>query len=55
MNIQFMTDGGADIPEHFHEIMDIIIVPLYLHFKDGEYKTGNIDMTTFFQKNKRNK
>lgn len=50
MNIQFMTDGGADIPEHFHEIMDIIIVPLYLHFKDGEYKTGNIDMTTFFQK-----
>lgn len=35
-----MTDGGADIPTQLAEKMNVIIVPLYLHFTDGEYQTG---------------
>ncbi|MFC0302327.1 DegV family protein [Virgibacillus soli] len=50
MNVQLMTDGGADIPQKLMNTLDIKIVPLYLHFKDGQYKTGELDMTSFFNK-----
>lgn len=40
MQIQLMTDGGADVPQHLIEKLELEIVPLYLHFSDGEYKTG---------------
>lgn len=50
MNIQFMTDGGADIPKRIYNMIDVEVVPLYLHFQDEEYKTGDLDMTTFFKK-----
>ncbi len=53
MNIQLMTDGGADIPKRLDEALDIIVVPLYLHFKDEQYKTGvTIDLETFNKKMK---
>lgn len=46
-----MTDGGADIPDRLNEKLDIIVVPLYLHFKDGQYKSGvDIDLPTFHKK-----
>ncbi|MBP1950656.1 DegV family protein [Virgibacillus litoralis] len=51
MNIQLMTDGGADIPKRLHDALDIVVVPLYLHFKDEQYKTGvTIDLETFNKK-----
>ncbi|WP_174615741.1 DegV family protein [Virgibacillus ihumii] len=51
MTIQLMTDGGADIPKRIADSMDIISVPLYLHFKDQHYKAGEtIDLETFHQK-----
>lgn len=51
MNIQLMTDGGADIPNLISDNLDVIIVPLYLHFKDGQYKSGEtIDLPTFYKK-----
>lgn len=46
-----MTDSGADIPKELAEAMNLQIVPLYLHFKDGEYKSGvDIDLPAFYQK-----
>ncbi|MEC5424690.1 DegV family protein [Virgibacillus sp. C22-A2] len=51
MTIQLMTDGGADIPQALTDSLDIIVVPLYLHFKDNQYKIGvDIDLQTFHQK-----
>ncbi|MFD1038375.1 DegV family protein [Virgibacillus byunsanensis] len=51
MNIQLMTDGGADIPDRLNDSLDIIVVPLYLHFKDGQYKTGvTMDLPSFYKK-----
>lgn len=50
MNIQLMTDGGADIPKRISNMIDVEVVPLYLHFQDEEYQTGDLDMTTFFKK-----
>lgn len=51
MTIQLMTDGGADIPKRLEDSMDIITVPLYLHFQDQHYKAGvTIDLETFHQK-----
>ncbi|MFA1822578.1 DegV family protein [Virgibacillus oceani] len=51
MNIQLMTDSGADIPKQLIEKADLQIVPLYLHFKDSQYKSGiDIDLPTFYQK-----
>ncbi|MFC2947792.1 DegV family protein [Virgibacillus sediminis] len=43
MSIQLMTDSGADIPQRLREELSLTIVPLYLHFNDGQYRTG-IDM-----------
>jgi DegV family protein with EDD domain len=46
-----MTDGGADIPKHFIEELQLEIVPLYLHFSDGEYKTGiSLNLEDFHKK-----
>lgn len=51
MDIQLMTDGGADIPNRLNERLDIIVVPLYLHFSDGQYKSGEtMDLQGFYQK-----
>ncbi|CDO04112.1 fatty acid-binding protein [Oceanobacillus picturae] len=51
MNVQLMTDGGADIPQRLHDNLDLIIVPLYLHFSDGQYKTGTeLDINDFYRK-----
>ena len=55
MKFQLMTDGGADIPNRLSEKLNIIIVPLYLHFKDGQYKSGvDIDLPAFYKKIKEN-
>ncbi|WP_010651756.1 DegV family protein [Oceanobacillus massiliensis] len=51
MTIQLMTDGGADIPGRLHEKMDIKVVPLYLHFSDGQYQSGTeLDLAGYHQK-----
>ncbi|NBJ71278.1 MULTISPECIES: DegV family protein [Clostridia] len=51
MNIQLMTDGGADIPERLRKKTDIIQVPLYLHFSDGQYRSGvDLDLPSFYKK-----
>ncbi|MFD1851759.1 DegV family protein [Oceanobacillus bengalensis] len=51
MNIQLMTDSGADIPKRLQEALDIKIVPLYLHFSDGGYKSGvTLDLAGYHQK-----
>ncbi|MGM8366220.1 DegV family protein [Virgibacillus sp. W0181] len=42
MTIQLMTDGGADIPGKLENIMELIVVPLYLQFKDEEIKGNEI-------------
>ncbi len=49
MNIQLITDGGADIPSEFSN--NITVVPLYLRFNDEEFKTGeDLDSQTFHEK-----
>ncbi|SFE35391.1 EDD domain protein, DegV family [Lentibacillus persicus] len=51
MHIQLMTDGGADIPTRLSDDTNIKVVPLYLHFKEQEYKTGvTLDLDTFYEK-----
>lgn len=51
-----MTDGGADIPKRISEEMNIIVVPLYLHFSDGQYKSGQtMDLSDFHKKIKETK
>lgn len=51
MKIQLMTDSGADIPLSLVEQMQVEIVPLYLHFSDGEYKSGvTLNLTEYHQK-----
>ncbi|MGJ9459414.1 DegV family protein [Oceanobacillus sp. CF4.6] len=51
MRIQLMTDGGADIPERLYGNLDIKVVPLYLHFSDGEYKSDvTLDLAGYHQK-----
>lgn len=54
MRIQLMTDGGADIPQQLIEQMQLEVVPLYLNFSDGEYKTGHsLKLADFHQKVKK--
>ncbi|MDY0395367.1 DegV family protein [Virgibacillus halophilus] len=56
MKIQIMTDGGADLAQKMLDKLHINIVPLYLHFSDGQFKTHeNIDLDSFYQKIKDNK
>lgn len=51
MQIQLMTDGGADTPQHLVDKFNIKIVPLYLHFSDSQYKTGvTLDLDSFHKK-----
>ncbi|MHA6253020.1 DegV family protein [Oceanobacillus sp. CAU 1775] len=51
MQIQIMADGGADIPQELVKAYDIKVVSLYLHFTDGQYKTGvTIDLPRFHDK-----
>lgn len=51
MNIQLMTDGGADVPEQLSTATDLITVPLYLYFQDEQHKAGEtIDIETFHKK-----
>ncbi len=51
MHIQLMTDGGADIPQRLLRKTEIIQVPLYLHFSDGQYKSDvDLDLPTFHKK-----
>ncbi|MBP2079819.1 DegV family protein with EDD domain [Oceanobacillus polygoni] len=51
MTIQLMTDGGADIPQRLNESLNIKVVPLYLHFSDGHYKSGiTLDIAGYYQK-----
>ncbi|HLQ71522.1 MAG TPA: DegV family protein [Bacillota bacterium] len=42
-NIQLMADGGADVSERIKKTLDLIIVPLYLHFDDAQY-ISDVDM-----------
>src|SRR5690625_430837 len=53
MNIQLMTDGGADIPNLIGNALDIKVVPLYIHFKNEHLKSSDISMSKFFQKIKK--
>lgn len=56
MNIQLMTDGGADIPASLKEKMDVHVVPLYLHFSDGEFQSeGNKNVLAFYDKMEKQK
>ncbi len=51
-----MTDGGADLSKRMHKELDVIVVPLYLHFEDEEYRSGvTIDLPTLFKKTKETK
>ncbi|WP_373895136.1 DegV family protein [Virgibacillus sp. CBA3643] len=51
MDIQLMTDGGADIPQRLQDELDISIVPLYLHFEDAQFKTGlTMDLQRYYRK-----
>ncbi|WP_249872713.1 DegV family protein [Oceanobacillus saliphilus] len=51
MYIQLMTDSGADIPKRLNEKLNIKVVPLYLHFSDGEYKSGvTLDLVGYHEK-----
>lgn len=46
-----MTDGGADIPERLQDVLNISVVPLYLHFDDEEFKTGEtMDLQSYYKK-----
>ncbi|GGA92743.1 DegV family protein [Ornithinibacillus halotolerans] len=56
MSIQLMTDGGADIPQELLNTVDIQIIPLYLNFKDQQYKSGvDLDLEGFNKKIKETK
>lgn len=50
MDIQLMTDGGADIPKRISDATGVKIVPLYIHFNDEHYKSDAIPLSLFFQK-----
>ncbi|GAA0452530.1 DegV family protein [Alkalibacillus silvisoli] len=45
MSIQFMVDGGADLPQGFSEKFNIKVIPLNIHFDDGVYKAG-VELST---------
>lgn len=51
MDIHIMTDGGADLTQKMLKQIHVDIVPLYLHFSNGQYKTQEqIDLDSFYQK-----
>ncbi|WP_188207803.1 DegV family protein [Alkalibacillus aidingensis] len=51
MTIQFMVDGGADLPKGFAEKFNIKTIPLNIHFKDQVYKAGEeLTIEEYYQK-----
>ncbi|WP_096270945.1 DegV family protein [Paucisalibacillus globulus] len=51
MSIQLMTDGGADIPKELMDAINIKVIPLYLNFKDEQFKSGvELDLQSFYKK-----
>ncbi len=51
MTIQLMTDSSADLPVFLKNKLHVEIVPLYLHFSDGQYTCGQtMDIELFHQK-----
>ncbi|WP_085994511.1 DegV family protein [Oceanobacillus senegalensis] len=50
MTIQLMTDSSADIPHRLYDEVNIQVVPLYLHFSDGEYNTEQVNLSNFYKK-----
>ncbi|GIO24335.1 DegV family protein [Oceanobacillus sp. J11TS1] len=50
MTIQLMTDSSADLPLFLKNKLHVEIIPLYLHFSDGQYTCGQSMDTEFFHK-----
>ncbi|WP_152655438.1 DegV family protein [Oceanobacillus sp. CFH 90083] len=54
MTIQLMTDSSADLPLILKDKLHVEIVPLYLHFSDGQYTCGQtMNIESFHQKVKK--
>lgn len=49
MGITIMTDGSADLPQSLLKQLGIRIVPLNVHFRDGQYKS-DMDPDLFYEK-----
>lgn len=46
-----MTDGGADVSERIKQSLNLIVVPLYLHFEGEQYISDvNMDLNQFYEK-----
>ncbi|SDK70336.1 DegV family protein [Natronincola ferrireducens] len=43
-NIQIITDSMTDVPKYLVDKYNIIVIPLTIHFEDGEYRDG-VDLT----------
>lgn len=53
MHIQFMTDGGADVPTHLAKSSNVIFVPLYLHFQNESHRADHaFSLERFYKKMK---
>ncbi|QST00292.1 DegV family protein [Pontibacillus sp. ALD_SL1] len=51
MNIQLMTDGGADLPKDLLDRYNVHFIPLNIHFGDEQFLGGvDIDSPTFYDK-----
>lgn len=50
MTIQLMTDSSADLPVLLKNKLHVEIVPLYLHFSDGQYTCGQSMNIELFHK-----
>ncbi|MDQ7029658.1 MAG: DegV family protein [Ardenticatenia bacterium] len=40
MGIRIVTDSSADLPQPIVDVLDITVVPLYIHFGDDVYREG---------------
>lgn len=51
MAVKLITDSGCDLSEKEAKALGVILVPMTIHFEDGEYRSG-IDLSTeeFFDK-----
>ncbi|MGM8216641.1 DegV family protein [Bacillaceae bacterium W0354] len=51
MSIQFMIDGGADLPKGFAEKFNIKVIPLDIHFGNESYKAGiDLGLDEYYEK-----
>ncbi len=50
MPIKLIVDGGGDFPPQMVNQYDIETIPLNLQFGDDQYKTGEMDLQTFYRK-----